>query len=93
MPILNWQLGLSWLIVFVLAYFYKSRSQWFFRNRDLIIFGLLWVSAFVAWQSVSVPASRFTTAAYPPNFTNYPYSDAADYAIQAELILSGNGFT
>ncbi len=92
-PILNWQLGVSWLLVVAGFYFFKPRSGWIPRHTDLIIFCLLWISAFFIWQSVPVPASRFNTTTYPPNFINYPFSDAADYALQAELILSGRGFT
>ncbi len=92
-PIINWQLGVSWLIVFTGIHIWGSRYGWLSRYKDLLLFCLLWLSAFLVWQSVPVSASRYTTTTYPPNYTNYPYSDAGDYALQAELILSGHGFT
>jgi 4-amino-4-deoxy-L-arabinose transferase-like glycosyltransferase len=52
----------------------------------------LWIISFALWQNIPLAASRYSTELYPPNYVSYPYSDAGDYAIQAEAILVGKGF-
>jgi len=92
-PILHWQWLLSWSVMLFWVWMeghVKNRlPAW---QKDLAIFLLLWVAAFCIWQNVPGITSRYVTAAYPPNYAHYPYSDAAEYAIQAEAIRVGNGF-
>ncbi|NMB53715.1 MAG: glycosyltransferase family 39 protein [Leptolinea sp.] len=92
-PILHWQWLLSWLVmlfwVWMEGHMKNRLAVW---QKDLAIFLLLWVAAFCIWQNVPEITSRYVTAAYPPNYAHYPYSDAAEYAIQAEAIRVGNGF-
>jgi hypothetical protein len=92
-PVLHWQVGGA--LVVMAALFLLDRR---FSNgkparvKDLAVFVLLWLAAFLLWQSIPTPVSRFVTASYPPNYTGYPYSDAGDYALEGQMILSGNGF-
>jgi hypothetical protein len=92
-PVLHWQVGAALAVMAALVLldrkFFASKPAWL---KDLLVFALFWLSAFLLWQSIPTPVSRFVTAAYPPNYTGYPYSDAGDYALEAEAILAGNGF-
>jgi hypothetical protein len=92
-PVLHWQIGLA--LCGMVAVILMDRiippldPAWL---KDLVIITLLWLAAMLIWQSATTPVSRFVTASYPPNYTSYPYSDAGDYALEAEAILAGNGF-
>ncbi len=92
-PILHWQLwiaggfAVAWLLVQKLGW----KVTGFFQNDGAVIF-LLWIISFALWQNIPLAASRYSTELYPPNYVSYPYSDAGDYAIQAEAILVGKGF-
>jgi len=92
-PILHWQIGISWLVMMFWLGFERTSpgkdNNW---QKDLLVIGFLWALSFIVWQSIPIEVSRFNVAAYPPNFASYPYSDAGDYALQAEAIKVGNGF-
>ena len=92
-PILHWQIGISWVIMLIWIGFDRhnkiQRQTW---KKDVVIFFALWITAFLIWQSIPITPTRYTVAAYPPNYANYPYSDAGDYALEAEAIRIGNGF-
>ncbi len=59
---------------------------------DPVDFRCLMDHTFLIWQNNPRTISRYVANAYPPNYVNYPYSDAGDYALQAESIQVGNGF-
>jgi hypothetical protein len=92
-PILHWQIGISWLVMMLWLGFEKTSPgkslNW---QKDLLVIGFLWALSFIVWQSIPIEVSRFNVATYPPNYASYPYSDAGDYALQAEAIKIGNGF-
>ncbi len=92
-PVLHWQVGAA---LTVMAVFCVMKDMLFpnktVRFKDWALIAVFWLAAFLLWQSIPTPVSRFVTASYPPNFTNYPYSDAGDYALEAQAILAGNGF-
>ena len=92
-PILNWQVGAALVVMAALVlldgHFFASKPTW---QKDVVVIVLFWLAAFFLWQSIPTPVSRFVTAPYPPNYTGYPYSDAGDYALEAQAILAGNGF-
>jgi hypothetical protein len=92
-PVLHWQLGSALVVMSALVILdgrlFDSKPSWI---KYLAVFVLLWLAAFLLWQSIPTPVSRFVTASYPPNYTGYPYSDAGDYALEGQMILSGNGF-
>lgn len=92
-PILHWQWLAAWIIM--VAWFWldrRAQERISPPMKDVILFAALWLTAFIIWQSIPETTSRYVTAAYPPNYAHYPYSDAGEYAIQAEAIGAGNGF-
>lgn len=92
-PILHWQI---WIAAGVaVLWLLAQKGDWKVTaafTSDFMILGLLWILSFAIWQSIPLAASRYSTNLYPPNYVSYPYSDAGDYAIQAEAILAGKGF-
>lgn len=92
-PILHWQIGVALAVMAAVTLLdgrlFSTKPEWL---KDLVVFALFWLAAFILWQSIPTPVSRFLTAPYPPNYTAYPYSDAGDYALEAQAILAGNGF-
>ena len=92
-PILHWQVGAALVVMAAMVlldgHFFASKPTW---QKDVVVIVLFWLAAFFLWQSIATPVSRFVTASYPPNYTAYPYSDAGDYALEAQAILAGNGF-
>ncbi len=92
-PVLHWQIGAALAVMAAVTLLdgrvFSAKPAWI---KDLAVFALLWLTAFILWQSIPTPVSRFVTASYPPNYTAYPYSDAGDYALEAQAILAGNGF-
>ncbi len=92
-PILHWQIWIAggMAVVWIFAQQKENRLA-FILNKDFLVIGLFWIISFSIWQNIPLAVSRYSTAIYPPNFVSYPYSDAADYAGQAEAILVGRGF-
>jgi hypothetical protein len=92
-PVVHWQWLGAWSVMVVWLWMDgKSKERVAPWLKDVILFVALWITAFVIWQSVPETISRYVTAAYPPNYAHYPYSDAGEYAIEAEAIGVGNGF-
>jgi hypothetical protein len=58
---------------------------------DLLICLAIWYFAAQTWLNESLPRSYFAPAARPPNNEVYPYSDAADYDRNANMLLIGEG--
>ncbi len=58
---------------------------------DLLVCLLIWYFAAQTWLNESLPRSYFAPAARPPNNEVYPYSDAADYDRNANMLLIGEG--
>ncbi|MFH1632686.1 MAG: hypothetical protein ABIG63_01555 [Chloroflexota bacterium] len=62
------------------------------RRADMIISGLLWITAFILWMSIPLTPSWFAAPPGAPNFEFYPNSDASLYDISAQNVLIGEGF-
>ncbi len=92
-PVLHWQIEIALAVMATVTLLdgrlFSAKPVWL---KDLVLIILLWLTAFILWQITPTPVSRFVTASYPPNYTGYPYSDAGDYALEAQAILAGNGF-
>ena len=71
-------------------------SAWFqtagLKRLDLFTAIALWLIAVIFWQSTPLTASWFVTEKLPPNFENYPYSDARNYDEVAQSALIGENF-
>jgi len=92
-PFLHWQMGLSWILMLVWLRVNGGKKDQIPWLQDVILFTILWLTAFYIWKGIPTPISRYVTAAYPPNYANYPFSDAGDYMLQAQAIWTGNGFS
>ena len=62
------------------------------RRVDLVISGLLWLTAFTLWMSIPLAPSWFAAPPRSPSFEFYPNSDASVYDITAQNALTGAGF-
>ena len=101
-PILEMQIFLAWLLsIILLAALIRLENQaktksWLQRFKpghlDILISLLLWGAAVLLWQSIPVPPSWFVTEQRPPNFEQYPNSDAFYYDTSAQTALVGEGF-
>lgn len=58
---------------------------------DLWMIAILLLFAFLSWYGVPPRATTFTDVPRPPNYENYPRSDALGYQISAHDLLAGNG--
>jgi hypothetical protein len=56
---------------------------------DVVLFLLIWLSAFLLWSNQPIPNSYFTPPVRPPNYEVYPFSDASLYDSNAQSILLG----
>jgi Dolichyl-phosphate-mannose-protein mannosyltransferase len=91
-PLLEWQIGLSWLLgsLFMLA---RGAFRPFLALKHLDVWiGLaIWLGTAALWLSQPVNPAYFATPPRPPNYEIYPYSDGLTYAQYAQSILIGNG--
>jgi len=62
-----------------------------FSHPDLLIGLLLWLVTAVFWIRAPLPPSFFVLEPYPPNYENYPNSDAATWDAGGQLALIGQG--
>ncbi|MHC1783382.1 MAG: glycosyltransferase family 39 protein [Anaerolineaceae bacterium] len=79
-----------------LFYLFLEKQGWIMRLFekktwliDLILMGLIWGGAAFCWATTPVASSRFNTQPLPPNYTSYPFSDALEYVLSADMILQG----
>jgi hypothetical protein len=101
-PIIETQLMLAWatgLVMLALVILIPAKSkvhpwlQWFKPRRiDLLISLLLWLVSVILWQSMPIEPNWFISKPRPPNFENYPLSDAQNYDKAAQTALVGEGF-
>lgn len=63
-----------------------------FLGKDLIVFVILWVTAFMLWANVPLQSNYFIAPPRPPDYQYTPTSDAIYYEIQSQRLLVGEGF-
>lgn len=80
-------------LVYGILYLVRRFTNWKISRLDLIAAGLLWLVAFVAWQSEPLTPTYFSPTPQPPNYDFYPYSDAASHDLVAQNLMVGEGFT
>jgi len=51
----------------------------------------IWLVTALLWGFTPVSESYFNPKSLPPNYQYYPYSDAADYDLQSQYVLIGQG--
>jgi len=101
-PILETQVLIAWLAgMFTLLFLTrieKRSSQhnlllWLKPQRiDLLIGLILWVTSIILWFNIPTHPNWFVSEPRPPNFENYPSSDAFVYDSSAQFLLVGEGF-
>ncbi len=89
-PLLEWQIWLSWLVGVLFLLFLTTR-RWPAR-RDWIVAGAIWLLAAGLWLGQPVRTAFFATPGRAPNYEIYPFSDGAYYGLFAQSVLIGNGF-
>ncbi len=92
-PLLEWQLFIAWLSGLVILLFEKSIQMPKIRHPDLWIMFFIWAATSALWLSQPVNPAYFATPPRLPNLEIYPFSDALNYAVEAQSILIGNGMT
>lgn len=100
-PLVELQVFLAWIVSLVWMAFsawrrraggrLQTRRRWFV-SPDLWLSVLIWAAAVIAWQSTPVEPNWFLMQPLPPNFENYPSSDARAYDSAAQSALIGNGY-
>ncbi len=96
-PILEFQVVIAWSLgLVVLLLVNRSRDARPKRSRlkrltpvqvDLVIAGLIWLSAVLFWQSTPITPNWFLSEKLSPNQAYYPYSDARHYDRVAQSAL------
>ncbi len=93
--ILAWVAGLALLGILALKQGDTGKPGWLLRLKprtlDVSIGILLWLSAVLLWSMIPVAPNWFASAPRPPNFENYPNSDAASYDFSSQTLLVGEG--
>jgi len=68
----------------------RSSQQKPQKNFDLVVFILIWLSAFAFWMYFPLPEHNyFAPAVRPPTFAKYPFSDAEQYDFNSLYVLFG----
>jgi len=75
----------------VLALRWETWSGFRWISGDALVFIGIWAVAAALWASRPVPSSFWITAARPPNFESYPFSDPATYDVASQFALIGQG--
>lgn len=92
-PIMGVQVLISLGIVILLYFIWNWLDSLNpFQNRDFIFALLIWILTFVVWVTVPLDGGWFVEAPYPPNWEQYPNSDASYYDTIAHSLLVGEGF-
>ncbi len=94
-PVLEGQLVLAWgvgILALLLVDRLSAAGRSNGRLFDLVAVVLLWSCAAVFWQSTPISPNWFVSEKIPPNFAQYPYSDARVYDVAAQSALIGEGF-
>ena len=92
-PLLEWQLLLAWLAGLTVMMLAPGARLPRIRHLDLWIALIIWAATSALWLSQPVNPAYFATPPRAPNFEIYPFSDALNYAVEAQSILIGNGMT
>jgi hypothetical protein len=92
--LLEWQIGLAWLVgSFWLAVMARrGAAQGSPRWVDWVAAAAIWILAAGLWLSEPIRPSFFATAGRAPNHEIYPFSDGAYYGSIAQSLLIGEGF-
>ncbi len=103
-PLISTQVIIAWVIGFTILLLSPSIQIWlsklrgrFFRGDpffsfDVIFSLLIWLTAFILWNTISLTPSWFVSPPRPPNHELYPNSDAILYDTTAQSVLVGEGF-
>lgn len=89
--LLAWALGILFLFVETR---WNGRSPKSAPRLDVLVAVLLWALACLLW--IATPVTRptiFQPAPAAPNYAPYPFSDAANYDVNAQGLLVGQGFS
>ncbi len=97
-PLLEGQVwfGIGWLLLFMLLdegwrRLPASDSAFWKKHPDLWISLGLWLLAVGIWMSQPLPVHNYFSTQYlPPNFVNYPFSDAEQYDTNALWVWQGS---
>ena len=92
-PLLEWQLFIAWLTGLIIILLEKRNQKPKIRHPDIWIMLLIWAITSALWLSQPVNPAYFATPPRLPNLEIYPFSDALNYAVEAQSILIGNGMT
>ncbi len=101
-PILETQAFLAWgvgLLYIILTIWCDKHSNALARIKkirilktDLVFSILIWLFAFLLWNSTPLLESWFAASPRPPNQVFYPNSDASTYDTTGQTLLVGVGF-
>ena len=81
---------ISWGLVY---YFRKNLAEGLdHKTLDITIAVLLFICTVIVWTSVPIAPNPHLGEARPPNFENYPISDALYYSIQSDKVNAGEWF-
>jgi len=90
-PILTLQVAASVLAGILFRRIVEPRFAQHASWMDRWAFVLVWLLAALYWARMPTPSSYMNPAPRPPNFEIYPYSDSAEYDLQSQSALLGQG--
>ncbi len=97
-PILSWQAFIAWLMIWlpylvsgipIMQSIINKLSKQKPWRLDLMIAVFIWLGTIIIWWNTPLQNNSFAIQSMPPNYINYPYSDAANYDINAIKTISG----
>jgi hypothetical protein len=91
-PILWWQVIAALVLGIIFIRFEEEIHRRLGKRIDITIFLLIFLSVGLLWAFSPLRHSYFNPKPLPPNNVFYPYSDAADFDLQAQSTMVGLGF-
>jgi hypothetical protein len=95
-PLMATQILIAWLgalLLVAILGFAERKLNWQLSRVDWLAVFVLWLLAVVLWQSQPLSPTYFSPGPQAPNFSYYPYSDAAAHDVVAQNLLVGQGFS
>lgn len=92
-PITGLQVLAAWVATFLLFLLERRLKPRRSGGKVLVIlaFGVIWVTAFVTWNSTPIPCTDDRPGPFPPNQVCYPAINDAVYSIGSHYITLGEG--
>lgn len=91
-PILFWQILLTTGLCILFFRNEQNIEKFLGKKLDITLSLLIFIFCGLLWGLTPLAPSYFNPAPAPPNNVYYPYSDARDFDLQAQITLLGHGF-